>query len=177
MKYVRQIRCGARSAAGSRTSMNRRKADPLRGPVESDADPARALSGSGQLFGAYRDTRLPAGETAAISPPLLASPGLEGHARPRLLADLTRPGWGRSIHYGWASANLKESKMPKLKTKSAVKKRFKITATGKVMAGPGKKRHCLSARSQKAKRSNRGSQTLTHADGITVKQWAPYGIA
>ena len=47
----------------------------------------------------------------------------------------------------------------------------------KVLAGPGKKRHCLSARTQKAKRSNRGSQTLTHADGLTVKQWAPYGIA
>ena len=67
--------------------------------------------------------------------------------------------------------------MPKLKTKSSVKKRFKITATGKVLAGPGKKRHNLMARSQKAKRSNRGSQTLTHADGLTVKQWAPYGIA
>ena len=67
--------------------------------------------------------------------------------------------------------------MPKMKTKSSVKKRFKITATGKVLAGPGFKRHCLSARSQKAKRTNRGSQVLTHADGITVKQWAPYGIA
>ena len=63
--------------------------------------------------------------------------------------------------------------MPKMKTKSAVKKRFKITATGKVLAGPGKKRHNLMARSQKAKRQNRGSQTLTHADGLTVKQWAP----
>jgi large subunit ribosomal protein L35 len=72
---------------------------------------------------------------------------------------------------------MKETKMPKMKTKSSVKKRFKITATGKVLAGPGKKRHCLMARSQKAKRTNRGSQTLTHADGITVKQWAPYGIA
>jgi len=70
-----------------------------------------------------------------------------------------------------------ETQMPKLKTKSSVKKRFKITATGKVMAGPGKKRHNLMARSQKAKRANRGSQTLTHADGLTVKQWAPYGIA
>ena len=49
--------------------------------------------------------------------------------------------------------------------------------SGKVMAGPGKKRHCLSARTQKAKRSNRGSQVLTHADGITVKQWAPYGLS
>ncbi len=70
----------------------------------------------------------------------------------------------------------KETKMPKMKTKSSVKKRFKITATGKVLAGPGKKRHNLSARSQKAKRTNRGSQTLTHADGLTVKQWAPYGL-
>ena len=51
-----------------------------------------------------------------------------------------------------------------------------ITATGKVLAGPGKKRHNLMARSQKVKRTNRGSQVLTHADGLTVKQWAPYGL-
>ena len=66
--------------------------------------------------------------------------------------------------------------MPKLKTKSSVKKRFMITATGKVLAGPGKKRHNLYARSQKAKRQNRGSQVLTHAVGLTVKQWTPYGL-
>jgi large subunit ribosomal protein L35 len=70
----------------------------------------------------------------------------------------------------------KEMQMPKLKTKSSVKKRFKITGTGKVLAGPGMKRHGLINRSQKAKRQNRGSQTLTHADGLTVKQWAPYGL-
>jgi ribosomal protein L35 len=69
-----------------------------------------------------------------------------------------------------------ETKMPKLKTKSSVKKRFKITATGKVLAGPGNKRHGLINRPQKMKRQNRGSQTLTHADGLTVKQWAPYGL-
>ena len=71
---------------------------------------------------------------------------------------------------------LKEIEMPKMKTKSSVKKRFKITATGKVLAGPGNKRHGLINRSQKMKRTNRGSQTLTHADGLTVKQWAPYGL-
>jgi large subunit ribosomal protein L35 len=101
-------------------------------------------------------------------PALSARPGLKGHARPRLLAIGAIQGAGRTP---------KEIKMPKMKTKSSVKKRFKITATGKVLAGPGFKRHCLSARSQKAKRTNRGSQVLTHADGITVKQWAPYGIA
>ena len=66
--------------------------------------------------------------------------------------------------------------MPKMKTKSSVKKRFKITATGKVLDGPGRKRHNLMARSQKVKRANRGSQVLTHVDGLTVKQWAPYGL-
>lgn len=67
--------------------------------------------------------------------------------------------------------------MPKLKTKSSVKKRFKQTASGKVLAGPGKKRHNLSARSAKVKRQNRGSQVLRHQDGLTVLQWAPYGLA
>ena len=67
--------------------------------------------------------------------------------------------------------------MPKLKTKSSVKKRFKITATGKVLAGPGKKRHGLINRSQTAKRQNRGSQTLTAMDAKTVKRWLPYGLS
>ena len=66
--------------------------------------------------------------------------------------------------------------MPKMKTKSSVKKRFHETARGKVLAGPGMKRHNLSARTQKAKRSNRGSQVLEPQDGRTVLQWAPYGL-
>jgi large subunit ribosomal protein L35 len=66
--------------------------------------------------------------------------------------------------------------MPKMKTKSSVKKRFKITATGKVLAGPGLKRHNLMARTQKAKRTNRGNQVLSPADARTIKQWAPYGL-
>ncbi len=72
---------------------------------------------------------------------------------------------------------MKEYEMPKMKTKSSVKKRFKITATGKVLAGPGNKRHGLINRPQKMKRTNRGSQTLTDMDAKTVKQWAPYGLA
>jgi large subunit ribosomal protein L35 len=70
----------------------------------------------------------------------------------------------------------KENEMPKMKTKSSVKKRFKVTATGKVRAGPGMKRHGLRNRTQKAKRSNRRMQTLTPMDARTVKQWAPYGL-
>ncbi len=66
--------------------------------------------------------------------------------------------------------------MPKVKTKSSVKKRFRQTATGKVLAGPGNKRHGLINRPQKMKRTNRGNQVLTEADARTVKQWAPYGL-
>jgi large subunit ribosomal protein L35 len=66
--------------------------------------------------------------------------------------------------------------MSKMKTTSSAKKRFKITATGKVLAGPGRKRHCLSARSQKAKRQNRGSQVLEPQDAKTVMTWLPYGL-
>jgi len=66
--------------------------------------------------------------------------------------------------------------MSKMKTTSSAKKRFKITATGKIKAGPGNKRHMLSARSQKSKRQNRRMQVLTDMDAKTVKQWLPYGL-
>ncbi len=66
--------------------------------------------------------------------------------------------------------------MPKAKTKSSVKKRFRQTATGKVLAGPGKKRHMLRNRSSKVKRQNTGSQVLRDQDAKTVMQWAPYGL-
>jgi large subunit ribosomal protein L35 len=66
--------------------------------------------------------------------------------------------------------------MSKMKTTSSAKKRFKITATGKVKAGPGNKRHCLTARSTKSKRQNRRMQVLQPQDGKTVKTWLPYGL-
>ena len=66
--------------------------------------------------------------------------------------------------------------MPKNKTHSGAKKRFKVTATGKVMAGAGNKRHMLSSKSPKMKRQNRGTFTLTDMDAKTVKQWLPYGL-
>ncbi|GBR54573.1 hypothetical protein GCM10007872_19490 [Gluconobacter sphaericus NBRC 12467] len=74
------------------------------------------------------------------------------------------------------SFTARETEMPKMKTKSSVKKRFKITATGKVMCGPGNKRHGLINRPQKMKRTNRGPQTMTDMDAKTIKQWAPYGL-
>jgi ribosomal protein L35 len=123
---------------------------------------------AGGTRGFTRRRTLQGGRVAVISPPLSASPGLVGMPGRDACPGAASRGSGGSVH--------KETQMPKMKTKSSVKKRFKITATGKVLAGPGMKRHGLINRPQKMKRQNRGSQTLTHADGLTVKQWAPYGL-
>jgi large subunit ribosomal protein L35 len=70
----------------------------------------------------------------------------------------------------------KERKMPKLKTKSGVKKRFKMTATGKLKHGVAGKRHRLISHNGKYIRQNRGTTVLSDADTPTVKLWAPYGL-
>ena len=49
--------------------------------------------------------------------------------------------------------------MPKLKTKSGAKKRFKITATGKVLAAHAGKRHGMIKRTKKQIRDHRGTLT------------------
>jgi len=70
----------------------------------------------------------------------------------------------------------KETKMPKLKTKSGVKKRFKFTATGKVKHGVAGKRHRLISHNAKYIRQNRGTEVLSDADVAHVRLWAPYGL-
>jgi large subunit ribosomal protein L35 len=66
--------------------------------------------------------------------------------------------------------------MPKLKTKSGVKKRFKLTATGKLKAGVAGKRHRLISHNGKYIRQNRGTKTMSEADTIIVKKFIPYGL-
>ena len=66
--------------------------------------------------------------------------------------------------------------MPKLKTKSGVKKRFKITATGKVKHGVAGKRHRLISHNAKYIRQNRGTSVLSDSDAGHVRLWAPYGL-
>jgi large subunit ribosomal protein L35 len=70
----------------------------------------------------------------------------------------------------------KGDEMPKLKTKSGVKKRFKLTATGKVKHGVAGKRHRLISHNAKYIRQNRGTEILADADTARVKLWAPYGL-
>ena len=64
-----------------------------------------------------------------------------------------------------------ESKMPKLKTKSGAKKRFKITGTGKVVYGQQGKRHGMIKRTNKQIRNLRGTNVLFETDGYNVKKY------
>ena len=65
----------------------------------------------------------------------------------------------------------KETKMPKMKTKSGAKKRFSLTATGKVRMNPSRKRHGLVNRPQQMKRQHRGSELLSEPDAKIVKKF------
>ena len=65
--------------------------------------------------------------------------------------------------------------MPKLKTKSGAKKRFKLTGTGKVRAQQAGKRHGMIKRSNKFIRNARGTTILKEQDAKIVRQFLPYG--
>ncbi|MEX0583797.1 50S ribosomal protein L35 [uncultured Sneathiella sp.] len=65
--------------------------------------------------------------------------------------------------------------MPKLKTKSSVKKRFSLTATGKVRANQAGKQHGMIKRTQKQIRNQRGTTILADQDARIVKKFMPYG--
>ena len=75
---------------------------------------------------------------------------------------------------GQARERPMESKMPKLKTKSGAKKRFKMTGTGKVKAAAQGKRHGMIKRSAKFIRTARGTMVLNDSDAKIVKKYMPY---
>ncbi len=64
--------------------------------------------------------------------------------------------------------------MPKMKTKSSAKKRFKVTATGKVVSGQAGKRHGMIKRTRKFIRNARGTTVMSEPDQKIVKQFMPY---
>ncbi|MFM9850804.1 MAG: 50S ribosomal protein L35 [Hyphomicrobiaceae bacterium] len=64
--------------------------------------------------------------------------------------------------------------MPKMKTKSGAKKRFKVTGTGKVKAQAQGKRHGMIKRTAKFVRSARGTMVLSDSDAGIVKKYMPY---
>jgi large subunit ribosomal protein L35 len=69
-----------------------------------------------------------------------------------------------------------KSKMPKIKTKSGAKKRFKITGTGKVMYAHKGKRHGMIKRTKKQIRQLCGTAVMFKTDGDNViKYFLPNG--
>ncbi|MBI4550206.1 MAG: 50S ribosomal protein L35 [Candidatus Omnitrophica bacterium] len=65
--------------------------------------------------------------------------------------------------------------MPKMKTKKAVKKRFKISAGGKVLKSQSFRRHLLGDKSSSRKRRIRGSHLVDPVDVKGIKRCLPYG--
>ncbi len=64
--------------------------------------------------------------------------------------------------------------MPKMKTKSGAKKRFKLTANGRVKVAQAGKRHGMIKRTPKFIRNARGTAVLSKPDEKIVKQFLPY---
>ncbi len=66
--------------------------------------------------------------------------------------------------------------MPKLKTKSAAKKRFKLNASGKVIATQAGKKHFMRRRTKAQLRNLRGTTILKAQDAKNIiKYFLPYG--
>ena len=66
--------------------------------------------------------------------------------------------------------------MPKLKTKSSAKKRFKLTKSGKVKMPQANKRHGMIKRTNSQIRKQRGTTTMSKQDGRIVKSYMPYSL-
>ena len=64
--------------------------------------------------------------------------------------------------------------MPKMKTKSSAKKRFKTTAKGRIKVQQTGKRHGMIKRSNKFIRNARGTALLSRQDEKSVKAFMPY---
>ena len=64
--------------------------------------------------------------------------------------------------------------MPKLKTKKAAAKRFKITGTGKFKHSKANKGHILTKKSPKRKMKLRKAGMVDKTNELAVKQMMPY---
>lgn len=66
--------------------------------------------------------------------------------------------------------------MPKLKTKSAIKKRFKMTATGKLMRKHTNKNHILTKKNGKRIRNLRKLTVINKSEEKRIEIGLPYGL-
>jgi large subunit ribosomal protein L35 len=60
--------------------------------------------------------------------------------------------------------------MPKIKTRSAAKKRFKVTGSGKILRRPTMRSHNLEHKSSKRKRGFRKERELAGSDLSALKK-------
>jgi large subunit ribosomal protein L35 len=65
--------------------------------------------------------------------------------------------------------------MPKLKTHSGAKKRFKRTGSGKLMRKKAGKRHILTSKARDRKRRLKGSAAVHTGSTYAVNRMLPYG--
>ncbi len=64
--------------------------------------------------------------------------------------------------------------MPKMKTKSGAKKRFKVRPGGSIKRASAFKRHILTKKTTKSKRQLRGTTAVVAADVKSVRSMMPY---
>jgi len=67
-----------------------------------------------------------------------------------------------------------EQEMPKMKTKSGAKKRFRVRPGGTVKRGQAFKRHILTKKTTKVKRHLRGMTEVHAADEKLIRAMLPY---
>src|SRR5262249_31930516 len=102
----------------------------------------------------------------------LPSPGRKGcRGDGEVLNQHAQPSKIRSAGHAPVGLTAEESQMPKMKTKSGAKKRFKVTAGGKVLFAHRGKRHGMIKRTNKQIRRLRGTAVLFKSDGDNIKKY------
>ena len=65
--------------------------------------------------------------------------------------------------------------MPKVKTRRSVKKKFKVTGSGKILRRPAMRSHNLEKKSSKRKRGFRKDREVTKGDRKAIKKMLGMG--
>ncbi|MCB9949079.1 MAG: 50S ribosomal protein L35 [Rhodospirillaceae bacterium] len=60
--------------------------------------------------------------------------------------------------------------MPKIKTHSSSKKRFRLTASGKVRFNSAMRRHRLISKTKQAKERNQGTKIMSESDARVIRR-------
>jgi large subunit ribosomal protein L35 len=146
--------------------------------------PAKTGAAAGGPALRRADGVLPFRPCSAITPPFRrpADQGCRGDGRVLNTSTVEQPlsraffaARCRGLALGHHRRSKETSQMPKMKTKSGVKKRFRLTGSGKVIATQANKRHGMIKRTKKQIRNQRGTTIMHPSDAKIVKSWMPYG--